>query len=197
MKLLVGLGNPGRQYQGNRHNVGFMVLDELASQCGANWSNRFAGEVSRVELDRGPLYLLKPMTYMNRSGASVQPMAAFYRIEPSEICVVHDEIDLPYETLRVKIGGGHGGHNGLRDIIQRLASSDFFRLRIGVGRPPHGGDAADFVLNDFSSDERITLEQVVERSIEIVRFAHANGPRKAMNDFNGKGLPGTEAETVH
>lgn len=199
MKLLVGLGNPGRQYQQNRHNVGFMVLDELASQCGANWSNRFAGELTRVEIDARSLYLLKPMTYMNRSGASVQPAAAFYRIEPAEILVVHDEIDLPYETVRVKIGGGHGGHNGLRDIIQQLASSDFSRVRVGVGRPAHGGDAADHVLDDFSRDERISLDQVIERSLEIIRFAHVHGARKAMNDFNGKGLreADAETETVH
>jgi PTH1 family peptidyl-tRNA hydrolase len=146
MWLVVGLGNPEPDYARDRHNVGFMVLDELASWKGADpFRKKFAGKLSRLLLGEVDLLLLKPWTYMNESGNAVQPAAAFYRIPTERILVIHDEVDLPCGTVRLKQGGGHAGHNGLRSIISRLGTAEFGRVRVGIGRPPEGfqGELAD------------------------------------------------------
>src|SRR3954447_10409347 len=136
--LVVGLGNPGREYAGNRHNVGFMVVDELARRYGGSWRSRFSGHLADVRIDEHRVGLLKPETYMNESGRAVQAAAAFYKLEPDAILVVHDESDLEVGRLQVRLGGGLAGHNGLRSIARELGTQEFMRLRVGVGRPQRG-----------------------------------------------------------
>ena len=151
--LIVGLGNPGAEYAHNRHNVGQMVLDELASRIGSG----FKSHKSRAQVLEGRLgiggprvVLAKPLSYMNVSGGPVSALAKFYDIEPGHVIAVHDEIDIPFNTVKLKLGGGEGGHNGLRDISKALATKDYLRVRVGVGRPPGRMDTADYVLKDFS-----------------------------------------------
>jgi len=139
MFLIVGLGNPGREYASHRHNVGFMAVDALWQQVrGEPFREKFSGEYARVTLAGEPAILLKPMTYMNESGRSVQPALAFFKIAPADLIVLHDELDLPFRDVRLKFGGGHAGHNGLRSIMAHVGTGDFGRVRIGVGRPPPG-----------------------------------------------------------
>lgn len=186
MWLIAGLGNPGPSYAGNRHNVGFMVLDLMARRLeGDSWRDKFSGRVTRVSLKEDEAWLLKPMTYMNRSGDSVQPCAAFYKIERERIIVVHDELDLPFGTVRIKKGGGPGGHNGIKSLIARLGP-DFIRVRIGVGRPPAGyrGDVADFVLTNFRPEEREKLPQVLKNAERSVIDIASRGLPAAMKRAN-------------
>jgi len=189
MLLVVGLGNPDPQYADNRHNVGFMVVDELASMCGAEpFRRKFSGELARVFLGKTEALLLKPMTYMNASGECVQPCAAFFKVAPAEIVVVHDEIDLPFGDTRLKFGGGHAGNNGIRSVIARLGTPDFARLRVGVGRPGPGfkGDVADWVLQGFSGEERTSLPNYLRSAAETVLDVAARGFQTAMNARNTK-----------
>lgn len=160
IRAVVGLGNPGSRYADTRHNVGFMVTTELARRASASWQSKFKGRYAKVFLGGREVWLLEPETFMNLSGESVQPFAAFFRIAPEEILVVHDELDLPFATLRLKRGGGHGGHNGLRSLVDRLGSRDFARLRVGIGRPQKG-DVSGFVLAPFAAQERDWLPGVV------------------------------------
>ncbi len=183
MLLVVGLGNPGRRYADHRHNVGFRVVDELARRGQAGgFRAKFSGELARVRLEGEDALLLKPMTYMNESGRSVQPTAAFFRIPSSDILVVHDELDLPFGTLRLKRGGGHAGHKGLRSVAIHLGGSDFSRLRFGIDRPPpeHRGDVADYVLSPFCSEEREKLHALVELGAQTVLDIAARGFDAAM-----------------
>ena len=185
MHLVVGLGNPGRQYEKNRHNVGFMVVDELLRKEGlVDFREKFNARFAKGD----SLALLEPMTFMNLSGESVQPAAAFLKVAPSEIVVVHDELDLPWGDVRLKLGGGHAGHNGLRSIIQRLGTPDFIRVRVGIGRPPPGwrGEVADFVLQDFDPVQRAELPDVVARAIDAVHRVLKEGPAAAMTTVNQK-----------
>jgi PTH1 family peptidyl-tRNA hydrolase len=191
--LVVGLGNPGRKYAKNRHNVGFMVVERLAQAQGlSDFKEKFSAVWSKGEITAGggrhPVALLEPQTFMNLSGDSVQPAAAFLKVEPAKIVVVHDELDLPWREVRLKVGGGHAGHNGLRSIIQRLGTPDFVRVRVGVGRPPPGfkGDVADFVLADFDGAERAELPDVVDRAVAAIERVVADGPTAAMNAVNTK-----------
>ena len=159
IKLIVGLGNPGRKYSKNRHNAGFLLLDELARVEGAVFSRqvRFFSDLAEVNSGLSRLYLLKPSTFMNRSGQAVSSMMKYYKIKPEEILVVHDELDFDVGTLKFKAGGGHGGHNGLRDIIASIGVKEFKRLRVGIGRPGAGMQVADYVLSDFSKND---LQQI-------------------------------------
>jgi len=189
--LVVGLGNPGKKYEKNRHNVGFMVLERLAQMHGLpDFKEKFGGAWTRGELAAGgtrhPVALLQPLTFMNVSGDCVQPTAAFLKVDLPQIIVVHDELDLPWRDVRLKVGGGHAGHNGLRSLIQRLGKPDFARVRVGVGRPPPGfkGDVADFVLHDFDSAERAELPDVVDRACAAVEKVAASGIAAAMNAVN-------------
>jgi len=183
MHLVVGLGNPGKKYSGNRHNVGFMAVDKLADERRLpEWREKFSGVYSRGD----ELMVLKPMTFMNVSGDSVQPAAAFVKVEPAQIVVLHDELDLPWGDVRLKLGGGHAGHNGLRSIIGRLGTPDFVRVRIGIGRPPAGfrGEVADFVLQDFDSAERAELPDVLARAVSAVNAVLEKGFAAAQNTVN-------------
>jgi peptidyl-tRNA hydrolase, PTH1 family len=158
MLLLVGLGNPGAKYQNNRHNVGFMIVDEIARRHGFQpWRRRFQGETAEGTLERERIILLKPMTYMNDSGQSVQEASAFFKLAPNEITVFHDEIELPPAKVRVKVGGGIAGHNGLRSISAHVGN-DYRRVRIGVGHPGIKELVHGHVLNDFAKDERPWVE---------------------------------------
>jgi peptidyl-tRNA hydrolase, PTH1 family len=191
LHLVVGLGNPGKKYEKNRHNVGFMVADHLARTHGMpEFTGKFSGVWTKGEITVGstrhPVALLKPGTFMNLSGDCVQPAAAFLKIEPANIIVVHDELDLPWKDLRLKVGGGHAGHNGLRSMIGRLGVPDFLRVRVGIGRPPPGfaGDVADYVLENFDSMEKAELPDVIDRASNAVEAILAKGITAAMNDIN-------------
>ncbi len=172
MKLVVGLGNPGTKYARNRHNVGFMVADRLASDFRfTEWKDKFSGRFTKGTIDGEDVVLLEPLTYMNESGKSVQAAVAFFHLDAKkDLVVLHDDLEQPFADVRVKIGGGHGGHNGLRSTAGVLGP-DFARVRIGIGRPPAGfrGEVADFVLQNFDPVEEATLPDVVTRSIEATR----------------------------
>jgi PTH1 family peptidyl-tRNA hydrolase len=174
--LLVGLGNPGPEHEGSRHNLGFMVVDAMrAAEGWPDFREKYKGLLTRGEVrgesGRSDVSVLKPQTYMNLSGESVQPAAAFLKVPAPRIVVVHDELDLPWREVRIKTGGGHAGHNGLRSIIQQLGTPDFVRVRIGIGRPPAGfrGDGADWVLSGFDSSERAELPDVLRAAADAVR----------------------------
>ncbi|WP_423924356.1 aminoacyl-tRNA hydrolase [Frigoribacterium sp. 2-23] len=185
--LVVGLGNPGPGYAGNRHNVGQMVLAELAHRLSAGFKNHRTN--SSVAEGRsapgGPrLVLAKPDTFMNVSGGPVAQLLRFYDLDVSRLVVVHDELDIPFDTLKIKQGGGHGGHNGLRDIIAATGSNDFTRVRVGIGRPPGRQPAADFVLRDFSSDERQNLPVLLADAADAVEMIAADGITAAQLKFH-------------
>ncbi|BCB85320.1 aminoacyl-tRNA hydrolase [Phytohabitans suffuscus] len=187
--LVVGLGNPGREYTGNRHNAGFMVADLLAGRMGARFGRhkRAVADVAEGRLvPGGPrLVLAKPLTYMNLSGGPVAALSQFYKIPVGSIVAVHDELDLAYGTVRAKVGGGEGGHNGLRSMSKSLGGKDYVRVRFGIGRPPGRQDPADFVLSDFSSAERKELEFLVDRAADVVETVVTRGVEVAQNAYNG------------
>lgn len=176
--LIVGLGNPGNEYSNNRHNVGQMVLDELASRMGG----KFKTHKARAQVVEGRLgiggprvVLAKPMTYMNVSGGPVGGLSTFFDIAPDHVIAVHDEIDIPFNTVKLKIGGGEGGHNGLRDISKALATKDYLRVRVGVGRPPGRMDTADFVLRDFATAEKKELPFLLDEAADAVELLMNEG----------------------
>ncbi|MET8832687.1 aminoacyl-tRNA hydrolase [Micromonospora sp. NPDC004540] len=187
--LVVGLGNPGREYAGNRHNVGFMVAELLAGRLGGKFGRhkRAMAEVAEGRLGFGgpKLVLLKPLTYMNLSGGPVVALAQFHKIPPGRVIAVHDELDIPYGQLRVKCGGGEGGHNGLRSMSKSLGTKDYVRVRFGIGRPPGRQDPADYVLSDFSSTERKELEFLVDRAADVVESVVTKGVEPTQNLYHG------------
>ena len=170
IKLIVGLGNPGPQYEQTRHNAGFVFLDYLVSASSGVWmaSGQFQGEIANCSVSGNKLILLKPMTFMNRSGLSVGGLLRYYKIKPEEMLVVHDELELPEGVVKMKRDGGHAGHNGLRDIIAHVDSRDFYRLRVGIGRPVTGGNVADYVLSRPSREGRAILERVCQNMAEKI-----------------------------
>ncbi|GLY64338.1 aminoacyl-tRNA hydrolase [Amycolatopsis taiwanensis] len=185
--LLVGLGNPGPRYAGNRHNAGFMVLDELAARVGGKFKAHRAGaEVLEGRLAGRRVVLAKPRSFMNLSGGPVAGTAKFFKIDPSGIVVVHDELDLPFGAIRLKLGGGDNGHNGLRSITKSLGTKDYFRVRFGIGRPPGRQDPADFVLKDFSSVERKELALEVDSCADAVEALVGKGLTAAQNAFHAQ-----------
>jgi PTH1 family peptidyl-tRNA hydrolase len=184
--LVVGLGNPGREYARNRHNAGHMVVDELARRHGGSWRAKFSGQLAEIRLDGHKVALLKPETYMNESGRSVGAAARFFKLEPLDVLVVHDEGDFDLGRLEVKVGGGLAGHNGLRSIAQHLKTQDFLRLRIGVGRPERGDPRplADYVLSDFEPAD--DAETLVARAADAVEQLDAEGIEQAQRAVNRK-----------
>lgn len=197
--LVVGLGNPGPQYAGNRHNVGQMVLDELARRAGASFSSKGGGVLSRrpqaatAETRLGTLpggapgpraVLAKPSTYMNTSGGPVAALARYYDVPPERVVMVHDELDIPFGEIRLKIGGGEGGHNGLRDTTKALGTKEYLRVRVGVGRPPGRMDAADFVLRDFAKPEQKDLPWLVDAAADAVELLATEGLERAQLRFH-------------
>ena len=190
LKLVVGLGNPGSEYARTRHNAGFWYVDELARRGGGAWrrESRHQCELARVTLAGCELWLMKPGTYMNRSGAAVQSLAAFYRIAPAEMLVVHDDIDLPPGVARLKQGGGHGGHNGVRDVIAQLGP-DFWRLRIGVGHPGDKDQVIDAVLDLATPDEQRLIDAALERAHAALPELLRDGAQPAMSHLHNDGEP--------
>lgn len=182
--LVAGLGNPGREYALNRHNVGHMVADELARRHGGSWRGKFSGQLAEVRIDEHRVALLKPETFMNESGRSVKAAAAFFKLEPDAILVVHDEGDLEPGRLQARLGGGLAGHNGLRSVAQHLGTPDFMRLRVGVGRPERGDrrPLADYVLSNFDPHE--DAESLVARAADAVETLDARGLEAAQRQFN-------------
>jgi PTH1 family peptidyl-tRNA hydrolase len=186
--LLVGLGNPGREYAGNRHNVGFMAVEQwlahktLASG-GPAWRDKFHGRIASTPTGPHRTHVLEPQTYMNRSGQSVAAAARFHQVPPARIVVVHDELDFPFARLALKQGGGHGGHNGLRDIIATLGSPEFVRIRVGIGRPTRG-DVSRWVLSDFDASDRAELPTLLDRVETAIDALQRDGLVAAMNVVN-------------
>lgn len=181
--LIAGLGNPGAAYAETRHNIGFMVADALADKFGVSFSkNKFNAEQCRTN-GKPRLTLIKPMSFMNKSGMPVQNVSRFFDIAPGQIIVAHDDLDLPFGEVRLKQGGGHGGHNGLRSIIQTLGTNDFMRLRMGIGRPKFG-DPADYVLGRFTPEEKAELDDFVQNGVAAIEDLFAHGIAKAMTKFN-------------
>ncbi|MCC5574218.1 aminoacyl-tRNA hydrolase [Microtetraspora sp. AC03309] len=187
--LVVGLGNPGPEYAGNRHNAGFMVLDELAARVGGRFKvHRSRAEIVEGRLAGAPAVLAKPLSFMNLSGGPVKALADFYKVAPANVVVIHDELDIPYGALRAKLGGGDNGHNGLKSITKSLATRDYLRIRFGIGRPPGRMDAAAFVLKDFATVERKDLPFLVDRSADMVESLIRVGLEATQNTFHAADL---------
>ena len=183
--LVVGLGNPGPSYVGNRHNIGFLVADELADRVGGRFrSHKSGADVLEGRLAGRRVVLAKPRSFMNLSGGPVAGLARFYKVTPDAIVVIHDELDVPFDAVRLKLGGGDNGHNGLRSITKSLGSKDYHRIRVGIGRPPGRMDPADFVLRDFSSVERKDLAFVVDRAADATEALLTKGLEAAQNTFH-------------
>jgi peptidyl-tRNA hydrolase, PTH1 family len=185
MKIIVGLGNPGRKYERTRHNAGFMVVDALAGSLKLDLAQeKYHAFIAKGRIGPEEALLAKPQTFMNESGRSVGAILRYTYAKAADLVVVHDELDLPLGSVRVKIGGGHGGHNGLRSIIEHIGTPDFVRVRVGVGRPIPGFDAAAYVLSPFTAEERKSAMEAVGRAAEAVRAVVLEGAVKAMNRFN-------------
>jgi peptidyl-tRNA hydrolase, PTH1 family len=208
--IVVGLGNPGQRYAKTRHNAGFMVVDELLARCGSGsklqWQERFGGNLAEGVLTEGvtagnKLLLFEPLSFMNRSGEPVRELLTFYKGQPTRMVVVHDEIDLPFGELRLKVGGGDGGHNGIRSLVQALGTKDFARVRVGVGRPGGGApggnegavdgsssemEVADWVLQRFTAEQQKEMEKIAKRAAEAIECLCSEGITKAQNRFNSK-----------
>jgi PTH1 family peptidyl-tRNA hydrolase len=187
LKLIVGLGNPGERYARTRHNAGYWLVDELARRHGGSFraESRHQGELARVRLGGSDVWLLKPTTFMNLSGQSIRSVAGFYRVGAGEMLVAHDELDLPPGTVRLKEGGGHGGHNGLRDAIAVLGDS-FWRLRLGIGHPGHRDQVSDYVLTRAPAEEDRLLHEQVAVAADIVPVLLEQGAQKAMLRLHAK-----------
>ena len=182
--IVVGLGNPGPQYAKNRHNIGFMVADRLAAAVGGQYRDKFHGLWVRGTLAGKDALVLKPMTWMNLSGTSVGEAATFYKAKPAEVVVIHDELDLPFGDVKVKVGGGHAGHNGLRSIFEHFGK-EFVRVRCGIGRPKHG-DVTPHVLGDFRGEELIGLPEMLDKAEKAVALILDQGALAAQNATNPK-----------
>ena len=189
--LIVGLGNPGPNYAKTRHNIGQMVLDELAKEVGGSFKKHSKASAVVVEGRLGfggpKVILMKSLGYMNTSGGPVSAIAKFYSIDPDHIIVVHDELDIPFDTIKVKIGGGEGGHNGLRDITKALGSKDYYRVRTGIGRPPGRMDTADFVLKPFSSIEAKDLPFLISHAADATMMLVKEGLLATQQRYHGAG----------
>lgn len=190
MKIICGLGNPGREYAGNRHNVGFLVLDALAAKWKAPFtSNKFDAQLAQVTVGGEKLLLMKPQTFMNLSGTALGGAARFYKVAPADVLVVHDELDLPWARLQLKAGGGTGGHNGLNSIRESWGEDAYGRLRFGIDKPQGPGAkerVIGHVLGDFSKEEAAALPEQVGRAVQICEVWAREGLQKAMNTFNRK-----------
>lgn len=184
--LIVGLGNPGPQYEATRHNAGFWFVEQVARQQGEQFrlENKFHAEIAKVVIGPNQVWLLKPNTFMNRSGRSVAALARFYKIPLENILVVHDELDLDPGTVRLKLGGGHGGHNGLRDIVAQMGGKDFMRLRIGIGHPGDSKQVSNYVLSRASATEQRAIDESIDRALAVLSQVVSGEFQKAMNDLH-------------
>ena len=186
IQLIAGLGNPGAQYEQTRHNAGFWFVDAVASDCGAQFrtESKYSSEVARCNIAGNDCRLQKPQDFMNRSGLPVASTAAFYQIPRTGILIVHDDLDLPPGTVRLKQGGGHGGHNGLRDLIPHLGGKDFLRLRIGIGHPGHRDDVVGYVLKAAPREERAAIDQAVDAAVRVLPDIIAGNIEAAMKELH-------------
>ena len=189
--LVVGLGNPGPTYAGHRHNIGYMVTDELARRMGSGFRAHKSGRADVVEGRLTPpgvpgprVVLARPRCYMNEVGGPVKALATFYKVAPAQVVAIHDELDIPFDTMRVKLGGGDNGHNGLKSMRSSFGTGDFHRVRVGIGRPPGRQEVADFVLSDYSSAERKVLPFVVDTGADAVESLVTDGLEKTQQRFN-------------
>jgi len=192
VKLIVGLGNPTAQYEKTRHNAGFWFMDGLAHHYGVTFraESRFQGEFARHEVDGRSVFLLKPLTYMNRSGQSVAAVAAYYKVTAGEILVVHDELDLPPGVIRLKMGGGHGGHNGLRDIVAHMGTQNFPRLRLGIGHPEDRLQVSNYVLGAPGRDDERSINEAINRGLGEIDILVRGGYAAVMNRLNSVAASG-------
>ena len=188
IKMMVGLGNPGSEYEQTRHNAGFWFIDELAWQYKATLKEekKFFGSVARISISGSDLWLLKPSTFMNRSGQAVAALAQFYKIKPEEILVVHDELDIPCGRIKFKLGGGNGGHNGLKDIQARLGTPDFYRLRLGIDHPGDRNLVVGYVLNKPSPEHRQQIDGAINKSLKAVPMLLAGEWEEAVRFLHSK-----------
>jgi peptidyl-tRNA hydrolase, PTH1 family len=188
IQLIVGLGNPGVQYAKTRHNIGFMVLEELVKRASTGFLKKPNLELAEWRVGAGRLHLMKPLTFMNLSGNAVVPFAKFHKLEAHQILVVHDDLDLPFGRLRFRLGGSSGGQNGVKDITAKLGTDAFVRLKVGISRPPEGWEVVNWVLSGFQSSETALLEQVIKTAANAAIAATRDGFDKAQADFNGTDL---------
>ena len=188
IRLLVGLGNPGPEYEATRHNAGFWWLDEVARKLGAHLvpERSYYGLVARVNRPEGPIWLLEPMTFMNLSGKAVAPLARFFKIAPEEILVAHDELDLMPSQMKMKLGGSHAGHNGLKDIHAQLGSADYWRLRLGIGHPGVKAEVINYVLRKPPQEEREAIEKAIDQSLQALDLLLAGDMEKAMMKIHAR-----------
>ena len=187
--LVVGLGNPGDKYSSTRHNIGFMVADELANRYAGKFSShKYRALVSEVRLGVGSeapkLIIIKPSTYMNDSGNAVAPLAKYFKTAPQQIIAIHDELDIPFNAIRVKLGGGDNGHNGLKSLTQSLSTPEYFRIRVGIGRPTTPQDTADYVLDNFSKAERSVVPDLALRACDAIESLVTKGLEITQQNFN-------------
>jgi len=187
IQLIAGLGNPGNEYKATRHNAGFWFIDQLASQYNLSFKSeaKFLGDLTKLNTSSGHVWLLKPTTFMNRSGQSIARLAKFYKIKTENILIVHDELDLDPGIVKLKQGGGHGGHNGLRDSIAQLGK-DFYRLRLGIGHPGNKEQVVGFVLGKTPSSEKTLIEHSINKSIDSIELIMQGNMQKAMNQLHSK-----------
>ena len=195
IQLIVGLGNPGREYETTRHNAGFWLVDELARRHGGSFRHegKHQADLARVRIDGQEIWLAKPMTFMNRSGGPVSSILNFYKVTPAEMLVAHDEIDLPSGTVRLKEAGGHGGHNGLRDLIAAQGDA-FWRLRIGVGHPGAKNEVVDFVLTHAGKDEQKAIDETILDGADAIEGMLRDGAQIAMNKLHARAKPAAAKE---
>ena len=185
MKLVAGLGNPGEEYARTRHNLGFLVADALAAALGASFAARkFGAEIADAALGGERVWIVKPQTFMNHSGEAVGAALRFWKLEPADLVVVHDDLELEAFRLQVKVGGGHGGNNGVKSVTAHVGGPDYARVRLGIGRPPRAMDPADYVLGRFSRAEEKQVEECVALAVQATRTICELGVVKAMNQFN-------------
>ena len=189
IRLIAGLGNPGSEHAATRHNIGFMVVNQLATQFGSTWEKSAKWEALSAKC--GPVLLVKPLSFMNRSGYPLFAVAQFYKIEPQEILVVLDDFSLPLGRLRLRAGGGPGGHNGLESLIVQFGTEEIPRLRIGIGAAPREG-SVDYVLSRFFDEEKLIVRSTIERAVEALKCVIDNGLVSAMNTFNPESVPGEQ-----
>ena len=187
MKLIAGLGNPGKQYTTSRHNIGFLVINRLAKANGIELKGRKCkSRLGKGEIEGHSVLLVKPQTFMNLSGEAVSAIAQYYKIIPQDIVVVHDDLDIPFGTIKIKTKGGSGGHHGLDSIIALLHDDSFLHIRIGIGKPPHEGNDADFVLSPFNDSESLQLKKVIDNACNCLGMLMTHAPEIAMNRFHRK-----------
>lgn len=185
MKLIAGLGNPGDRYSSTRHNIGFMVIDALGSRHGIRVDKNKKRSLTGNAIIAGEKALMaKPQTFMNLTGEALGPLFSFLDIEVTDVIVVHDDLDLDFGRIKIKSGGGHGGHNGIRSLISHFGDKNFVRVRVGIGKPPKGWDISKYVLNPFSAEEKKGLDDLLERAADAVEMIISAGYLKAMNAFN-------------